>query len=170
LPSVSLLLAEFIRYIVQRAAYYYPPNLPKEMLSEKVKMGQLDPGLWIAIEDIHDGWEKSGEVGQEVYGAGVAFGIVPRHYHKIPGESFMVYVDYPVIDFVKKGKSISFQVQGDERLTCRMMILKADKNRLPEFSVTTKKDHKKESINSTSHKDGHLEYILNGNREIQINW
>jgi len=170
LPSVSLLLAEFIRYIVQRAVYYYPPNLPKEMLSGKVKMGQVDPGLWIAIEDIHDGWEKSGEVGQEVYGAGVAFGIVPRHYHKIPGESFMVYIDYPVIGFTKKGRSVSFKVKGDEKLSCRMMIVNKDDHKLPAFRVNLKSTGKKDPVNSIAHKNGRLEYIINGNREIQIRW
>ena len=54
LPSISMLIPEFLRYIVNRAAFYYPPNLPKEMLSEEVKTGQVDHKLWIAIEDIHD--------------------------------------------------------------------------------------------------------------------
>lgn len=76
LPSVSLLLDEFIRFIVSRAIYYYPPMLPTEILSAKVKMGEVDPNLWIALEDLHDGWEASGEVGQEVYGAGNAFHII----------------------------------------------------------------------------------------------
>jgi hypothetical protein len=170
LPSISLLLAEFVRYIVQRAAYYYPPNLPKEMLSEKVKMGEVDPNLWIAIEDIHDGWEKSGEVGQEVYGAGVAFGIVPRHYYQLPGEHFMIYVDYPSANFTKKGNSASFSVKGDERLTCRLMIINADQHKLPEFSVTGKRGDKKDAIARIPRKDGHLEFTVNGGQDIHIKW
>ena len=98
LPSVSLLVPEFLRYVLHRMAYYYPPNLPKEMLSAEVKTGQVDHKLWIAIEDIHDGWEQSGTVGQEVYGAGVAFGVVPRHFYKVPNEDFIVYC----IDLFKK--------------------------------------------------------------------
>ncbi|GAC1301379.1 MAG: hypothetical protein NVSMB24_04100 [Mucilaginibacter sp.] len=170
LPSISLLLAEFVRYIVQRAAYYYPPNLPREMLSEKVKMGEVDPNLWIAIEDIHDGWEKSGEVGQEVYGAGVAFGIVPRHYHQVAGERFMIYIDYPTGKFSKKGNSVSFNVKGDERLTCRLMVVRQGTNKLPEFSVTGKSGNKKQDITGTRRKDGHLEFIVNGGQDIIIKW
>ncbi|HWZ15023.1 MAG TPA: hypothetical protein VNW95_07260 [Mucilaginibacter sp.] len=170
LPSISLLLAEFVRYIVQRAAYYYPPNLPREMLSEKVKMGEVDPNLWIAIEDIHDGWEKSGEVGQEVYGAGVAFGIVPRHYHQVAGEHFMIYIDYPTGNFAKKGNSISFNVKGDNRLTCRLMVIRQGTHKLPEFSVTGKRGDKKENIPSKQRKDGHLEFTVSGGQDIHIKW
>ena len=54
-------------------------------------------GVWIALEDIQDGWNKSGQVGQEVYGAGNAFGILARHYIKVPGRDFMIFTDYPAI-------------------------------------------------------------------------
>ena len=70
LPAIKMLIAEFVRYTVGRISYYYAPRLPEEMLSEEVKTGEIDPKLWVPLEDIHDGWEKSGEVGQEVYGSG----------------------------------------------------------------------------------------------------
>ncbi len=166
LPSVNLLISEFLRYVVNRAPYYYPPNLPKEVLSEKVKTGQVDHKLWIAIEDIHDGWEQSGAVGQEVYGAGVAFGIIPRHFYKVPNENFMVFLDYPTARFkYSKTGSVSFDVKGDERLTCRMLILGRNKKKLPKISVT---------INNVklmgTHKNENIEYAINGNRHILIQW
>jgi hypothetical protein len=166
LPSVSLLIPEFLKYIVNRAAYYYPPNLPKDMLSEEVKTGQVDHKLWIAIEDIHDGWEKSGEVGQEVYGAGVAFGIVPRHFYRIPNEDFMVHVDYPTTGFKSRKGSISFQVKGDGRLSCRMMIVKNDKTPLPDFTVA---GNKGELIGKHG-KDGNIEFSITGDQTIKIKW
>ena len=171
LPSVSLILAEFIRYIVQRAGYYYPPGLPAEMLSDEVKMGEVDKKLWIAIEDIHDGWEKSGAVGQEVYGAGVAFGIVPRHYYQVPGEPFTIYADYPTADFKKKkNKGLSFRVKGSEMLTCRMLIVREPKYQLPEFSVWGFRDKHKQEIKGKLTKEGHIEYQLQGDQQIKIIW
>ncbi len=167
--SVSLLLAEFTRYIVQRAAYYYPPNLPKEILSDDVKMGQVDPNLWIALEDIHDGWEKSGEVGQEVYGAGVAFGIVPRHYLQVGDEPFMIAVDYPTTKYKKRGKTFTFDVRGDRRLTCRMVIVNKDNTKLPQFTVTQTADNKKVDLQGQM-VDGNIEYQLQGNHSISVNW
>jgi len=71
LPSVSLLIAAYLRYLVDRAVYYYPPMLPKEILADKAKIGELNLDLWMALEDMQDGWEKCGQVGQEVYGAGM---------------------------------------------------------------------------------------------------
>jgi hypothetical protein len=171
LPSVSLLLAEFIRYLVQRAYYYYPANLPAAMLSKKVKMGELDPRLWIALEDIHDGWEQSGSVGQEVYGAGVAFGIVPRHYYCVPGESFMIYIDYPSNGFTsKKGRVVSFNVKGDEKLNCRMLIINTENHTLPAFTVSAGRDKAKEVIEGGLTKEGYMEYIMKGNQYIQVSW
>ncbi|MDB5156224.1 MAG: hypothetical protein JWR50_931 [Mucilaginibacter sp.] len=166
MPSLSLLISEFLKYIVNRAPYYYPPNLPKEMLSDDVKTGQVDHKLWIAIEDIHDGWEQSGTVGQEVYGAGVAFGIIPRHFYKVPNEDFMIYVDYPTANFKHRKNGLTFNVKGDPRLSCRMLVVKKVKKELPVFSVKTKAAE----LKGKRRKDGHIEFTLNGDQQIKINW
>jgi hypothetical protein len=134
-------------------------------------MGEMDPQLWIALEDIHDGWEQSGCVGQEVYGAGVAFGIIPRHYHHVPGESFIIYIDYPSNGFaVKKNAKISFNVKGDEKLTCRMLIINKGNHALPSFTVSTRLDKEKELVDGIATKEGDIEYIIKGNRQIHISW
>jgi hypothetical protein len=167
LPSVSLLIPEFLRYVLHRAPYYYPPNLPKEMLSDEIKTGQVDHKLWIAIEDIHDGWEKSGTVGQEVYGAGVAFGIIPRHFYKVPNEDFMIYLDYPTADFkYRKGSGVNFKIKGDARLACRMLIVKKEKHSLPNFTVKAKDGE----IKGTKRKDGHIEYLVHGDQPLNVSW
>jgi hypothetical protein len=169
LPSVRLLLAEYIRYLVDRAVYYYPTMLPKEMLSEEVKTGEVDPDLWIALEDMHDGWEKSGGVGQEVYGAGNAFGILPRHYMQVEGQPFMIYTDYPTYGFSpKKHRQAKFRLAGDPRLNSRVMLVKTGKGKLPGFSVTV--SGSKEALKGKKTKEGHLEFSVPGDSEIHINW
>jgi hypothetical protein len=169
LPSLRLLMAEYIRFLVERAVYYYPTMLPQEMLSDEVKTGEVDPNLWIALEDMHDGWEKSGEVGQEVYGAGNAFGILPRHYMQVEGEPFMIYTDYPTYGFSpKKHRPAKFKLAGDPRLDCRLMLVKTDKGKMPNFSVTL--NGSKEPAKGRKTKEGHLEFIIPGNSEVYINW
>ncbi|AMP98487.1 hypothetical protein AY601_1572 [Pedobacter cryoconitis] len=169
LPSVKLLTAEYIRYLVDRAVYYYPGMLPEEMLEEKPKTGEVDPKLWIALEDLQDGWQKSGTVGQEVYGAGNAFGILPRHYLRVPDESFMIYVDYPTTGFKAiQGKNIHFSTLGDKQLPCRMMIIKDDASRLPDFTVTIGGETK--PLKGKLTPKGHLEYPLSGNQQINVVW
>jgi hypothetical protein len=162
LTSVSLLIAEYIRYLVNRAVYYYPPMLPKEMLAEKPKIGEVDPTLWIALEDMQDGWKQCGQVGQEVYGAGNAFGIVPRHYFKISGKDFMIYCDYPLAHFKVRKNKASFNILGDDRLSCKLMIVKQEQ-KLPEFIIKPKlKEHKT--------KDGHIEFTVHGKQTVEISW
>lgn len=168
LPSLRLLMAEYIRYLVDRAVYYYPPMLPKEMLSDEVKTGEVDPDLYIALEDLHDGWEKSGEVGQEVYGAGNAFGILPRHYMQVDGQPIMIYTDYPTYGFSpRKHRPAKFRLAGDGRLNARLLLVKTDKGKMSAFSVTVngQKDAKGKKT-----KEGHLEFIVAGDSEITINW
>lgn len=167
LPSVKLLIAEYIRYLVDRAVYYYPTMLPAEMLEEKPKIGEVDPKLWIALEDLQDGWLKSGNVGQEVYGAGNAFGILPRHYLQIPGEPFMIYTDYPTSGFnARKGKNISFKILGDERINCRMMLVKTAQKKIQGFEVLIK--GKKEPLKAEPVNNGNLEYVIPGNSIVTI--
>ena len=169
LPSVRLLIAEYIRNLVNRAVYYYPTMLPKEMLEEKSKVGELDPNLWIALEDLHDGWEKSGSVGQEVYGAGNAFGILPRHYLRVDNEQFMIYVDYPVAQMVTRApKAIKFKVLGDPRLTCKLRIIKTNKPRLPEFTIWS--NNSKTELQAKKVEGGSWEYEIVGDAQVTINW
>ncbi len=170
LPSVSVLLAEFVKYMINRAVYYYPPMLPKEMLADEVKTGELDPDLWIALEDIHDGWEKSGEVGQEVYGAGLAFGIVPRQYISLEGGAFLVFIDYPITNKVIKDKTLSFKVLGDKQLTCRLCIVPHEKGKLPKFEVMTGNGEDQAEIESSKNKKGAFEYFIHGDQKIIISW
>ncbi|SDG64454.1 hypothetical protein SAMN05421827_1095 [Pedobacter terrae] len=120
--SVRLLCAEYTRFLINRAAYYYPPMLPPEMLSDEVKMGEVDRKLWIALEDLHDGTEQSATVGQEVYGAGNAFGILPRQYIRINGESFLIFCDAPIHGIRKSKGKITFSLQGHQSTLARLRI------------------------------------------------
>lgn len=170
LPAVRLLLAEFVRHGIHRMTFYYPPKLPEDMLVKEVKTGELDPKLWIALEDIHDGWEQSGSVGQEVYGAGLAFGIVPRQYIRVPDEEFMVFIEYPVLNQTTKGKTIRFDVLGDSALTCRMCIVSKEQKRLPQFKIKVDNADDQQKIETVKATKEGLEYSLHGNQKITISW
>jgi len=175
LPSVRLLLAECLRNIINRAAYYYPPMLPTEVIAEKkdVKTGEIDPNLWIALEDLQDGWNQSGQVGQEVYGAGVAFGIVPRQYHKVPEGGFMLFADYPAGNFRKAKNSMTFQLKGDCSMHCRIAILPIEEGKpLPKVKIEAGKSAKdrKEITALSNIKGKRAEYSINGNCSVKIKW
>ena len=83
---------------------------------------------------------------QEVYGAGNAFGILPRHYLRVPEQDFMVYVDYPTSNFTaQKNKPINFNVLGDSRFECRLVLVKMSRSKLPDVEIKLKgtKEHLK---------------------------
>jgi len=168
---LNILVPEFLRCMLYKAKFYYPPNLPVEVLSEKSRTGEIDPKLWIPVEDIYDGWELAGQVGQEVYGASLPFGVIPRHYWSIPDEKFMVYVEYPIQDYstVEKGSAM-FRVLGDSRLTCRLRIIPTGKSKLPKFEVTTERQESAETLQGRATPEGHMEYELLGDRTVILQW
>lgn len=172
LPAVSILMAEFIRYLLHRAAYYYPPLLPEDMLTKKPVSGELNPKLWIPLEDLQDGWKQSGSVGQEVYGAGLPFALVPRHYYIVKEGSFKLFLDYPSGDYTAsiKQRTLRFAVQGDERLTCRLLLIPLNGKPLPAFTVTGTRGRKQQEYAGHLTPQQHLEYEVHGNQKITITW
>ncbi|MFP5438980.1 MAG: hypothetical protein ACLGH8_14450 [Bacteroidia bacterium] len=173
LPSVKLLVAESLKYIINRVSYYYPPRLPREVLAEKkdVKTGEIDPNLWIAIEDLQDGWNQSGQVGQEVYGAGIAFGIVPRQYHKVEKAGFMVFNEYPATRFVVKGNTLTFLTRGDSRFIYRMVVAPVTyKDKVPAVTVAVNRDGTYEIVKPDSRKNGAVEFSIQGDSKVKISW
>jgi len=169
LPSVRLLLSEFVRHAIGRMPYYLPPMLPEEILAEEIKTGEIDPALWVPLEDIHDGWERSGEVGQEVYGACIAFGIVPRQYIKIPGIETNIFIDYPITDIEKQdGKSVKFKVLGDGRMNCRLIIFNQEETAKWKVAVKQDPKDKAEVLPVQKQEENQLEYQLTGDCVVEI--
>jgi hypothetical protein len=168
---LKILIPEYIRNLLQRASFYYPPNLPEEVIEEKTKTGELDSKLWIPLEDLYDGWEKAGQVGQEVYGVGLPFGLVPRHYWRVPNEGFMIYVDYPIKDFSaeEKGKATLY-ILGDSRLSCRLRIMPTGRKVLPEFEVQSGQDDNRETVQGRETEEGHIEYELPAGETVTVLW
>ncbi|HET6595236.1 MAG TPA: hypothetical protein VFG81_06415 [Anaerolineales bacterium] len=168
---LRVLVPEFLRNMLYKASFYYPPNLPGEVMTEEPKTGEIDPELWIPLEDIYDGWELAGQVGQEVYGAGLPFGIIPRHYWPVPDKNFMIYVDYPITEFstVHEGKAM-FRVLGDPRLYCRLRIMPSGRGKLPEVEVITERNDSTETLRGRETAEGHREYDLFGDRTVIVQW
>jgi hypothetical protein len=174
LPSVKLLLAELVKYVINRVSYYYPPRLPKEVLvkNDEVKTGEIDPNLWIALEDLQDGWNPSGQVGQEVYGAGIAFGIVPRQFHKVNNAGFIVFTEYPISDFTVNDNKITLFAKGDECLSFRMAILPlTDDNKMEDVVVNYQANDKSTiKVTPIHNKKDYKEYKLTGNIFVEVQW
>jgi len=139
------------------------------MISDEVKTGEVDPNLWIALEDIHDGNEKSGAVGQEVYGAGNAFGILPRHFIRITGKPFLIFSDCPISGIRKSEHSVIFHLQGDQRLSYRLRITPLDSSsEKPDLKFSIQSPLVK--LHQSVDRKQDLEAFILGNETVRISW
>lgn len=167
--SVPLLLAEYIRYLLHRSIYYYPPQLPPEMISPGPKTGEVDARLWIPLEDLQFGFNQSGTVGQEVYGSGLAFAVVPRHYFRFKHHDVMLFTDYPSTGHrAGRNGAMHFTVQGDERLTCRLLLYRPDGKALTSVKVTGKRGKHITTYQPRPAGGGTLSVQIHGNQQITV--
>lgn len=107
-PSpLRVLLPEYCKYLIDRAWFHYPSVLPIDVLAEKPKTGDTHRYLSVPVEDIGEGWNRAGSIGQEVYGASTPFIIATRHCHTVPGEAFTIHCSYPVSHWRSPAKASS---------------------------------------------------------------
>jgi hypothetical protein len=166
LPSLRLLIPEFIKYAVSRLAFYFPPLLPADMIAEEIKTGEVQKELWVPLEDIHDGWERSGEVGQEVYGAGVSFGVVPRQYFMLKDLNAKGFIDYPAVNFRFGKGRVTFRVIGDPNFKASMRLFGLSKANLSKVKIEVKN---KSKYNEVTLQNAN-EFVLPGNSSVRISW
>jgi hypothetical protein len=168
--SLKILIPEFSRALMYKGSFYFPPMLPEEMISKEPRTGEIDLKLWIPLEDIHDGWEQAGQVGQEVYGAGLPFGLVPRHYHRVEEADFMIYAEYPTAHYKNEEGQISFHVFGDRRLNCRIRLMPIGRKSMPTFKVESRLDGHTETLKGRETEEGHIEYEVFGDHVLTVSW
>jgi hypothetical protein len=99
-PTVEKLLAEFTKHTLLTIPRSLPPLMPPESMTENPSayptVTRNDLALYIPLEDIRDGWDINGVIGQEVYGAGMAPAMAAVALVEVqPG--LVVYSGYPLI-------------------------------------------------------------------------
>lgn len=170
-PSMRILIAEYMKYLLHRGKYYYPVNLPMESISENPRNGKINRLLNIPIEDLQHGWEKSGQVGQEVYGAANPFVFVSCAYRRPAKLPFSIYCNYPYFDIQfkrEKGKGeLFFLTGGMESLNCSARLLAGADKKLKNVTV---KYRVKNTIKFRNVLKINDEYIIPGNSEVIVNW
>ena len=82
-------------------------------------------------------------------------------------QDFLVFIDYPVLNQKIKGKTLKFDVIGNNQLSCRMLILPKSNKRLPKFIVTVKDQ---DEVKGMKNKSGNYEYEINGDQTVMVKW
>jgi hypothetical protein len=177
--SIRLLLCEYCKYVIDRTWYHYPGELPIEAVAEKPKSGHINRELAIPLEDIYEGWQKAGQVGQEVYGAAAPFVFATRHCHLIRGVKFRIHCDYPIEGFKARpsrghGMSVAgtarFRLLGDRRCHAHVRVVPDDYNPLPQVTLKTRRGRTLQIMKGDVVENGYLEFKLPGNAEVVVTW
>jgi hypothetical protein len=172
-PSLRLLMAEYQKYSLDRGWYYYPEALPSDVLAENVRNGRLEPALSIPLEDMQDGRTPSGEVGQEIYGAGLAMVYTARHYTIIPNADLLIFCEYPVgnvsLDLKPDSAILTFTTGGTELGECRLRVIRRNpENDAYSVSLSTAKGAKNSSMMSSLTVEGDDEFLLKGGTRYEM--
>jgi hypothetical protein len=127
--------------------------------------------LSIPLEDLTDGWEQSGSVGQEIYGAGFAFVATTRHFRALPKTDLVFHCDYPVFDFEYTGDAggghASFRLGGERRGIASVRLIPRDAN-LSAPLVTCRRAGRAVAVAMSP--EGHHVVKLSGDQTLQVSW
>jgi hypothetical protein len=169
-PSLRLLIAEYQKYCLDRGWYYYPDALPHDVVAEKSRNGRIERALAVPLEDLHEGWEPSGEVGQELYGAGLAFILTSRHYVALPESSCLAYCNYPMYDFERRDEStVRWRAGGDPRGSGELRIIpSAPDIAATAVEVTTRAGEVAVPVRGTHTAEGHAAFPVRGGQTVEI--
>lgn len=99
-PDVEKLIAELVKHSAFTLGWSLPPYLPPDAAtahpSAYPEVTQNELEVMIPLEDVRDGWDISGAIGQEIYGAGMAPTMATITIHQVqPG--VWIYTGYPVV-------------------------------------------------------------------------
>ncbi len=133
--SIRLLLAEYTKYVLHRAWFYYPAELPEAVISKTVRNGHIDRDLAFPLEDLYAGGDPAGQVGQEIYGCGAAFVFSARAFHDLDGAPFLLFCDYPIYDLAVEAGEVRFAIRGVSALSCRIRLIPMDGKPVPPVKV-----------------------------------
>jgi hypothetical protein len=170
-PSIRLLLGEYQKYSLDRGWFYYPDSLPIDGVVGKSRNGKIERALSVPLEDLQDGRKPSGEVGQELYGSGLAFIYSTRHYVRLESANSMLYCTYPIYGFAVKARRnvsvVTFCVGGEKRGDCELRIVPMDAEK-PVPTIFIKKNGRSGNLKGAMTVEGHASYCLTGDTAYEI--
>ncbi|GAC1406178.1 MAG: hypothetical protein NVSMB64_11640 [Candidatus Velthaea sp.] len=170
-PSLRLLIAEFQKYGLDRAWYFYPDALPLDSIAGKSRNGRIVRQLSVPLEDLEDGFATSGQVGQELYGAGLPFVLTARHYMNLPA-GLVAYCNYPMYDFaLDEAGRATWRAGGDPRGTCELRVMPRDATARPAaVSVWTSAGEVRYALRGRVSPEGHAVFAVRGGQRVEIEY
>jgi hypothetical protein len=138
-PAARMLISEFCRYALDRAWFYYPDALPKEIIQRgDHQSGTIDDSLSFPLEDLYGDGQAPGQIGQEIYGSGAAFVFASRAFHEIEGAPFRLFCDHFVRSMERTGeRALSIQLHGGETCMAALRLIRLKRRKLTRVTIAT---------------------------------
>jgi hypothetical protein len=139
-PAARMLIAEYCKYALYRAWFYYPDALPPAAIAEEQREnnGHIDRKLSFPLEDLYADGQRAGQVGQEIYGCGAAFTFATRAFHHVDGAPFRLYCDHFVRALERTGeRTLRITLDGGETCTAGLSLVRLKRRKLTKSTVST---------------------------------
>ncbi len=169
-PAARMLIAEYCKYALDRAWYYYPDALPPEAISPKQRdtNGYIDRALSFPLEDLYPDGQLAGQVGQEIYGAGAAFIFATRAFHPVEGAPFQLYCDHFVRVMERTGDhSLTLTLDGGETCTAGLSLVRSKRRKLTPVRITTAGG---DVLRPHTGSDDRIDYRVPANGRVILTW
>ena len=169
-PAARMLIAEYCKYALDRAWYYYPDALPPEVLSPKQREsnGHIDRKLSFPVEDLYPDGQQAGQVGQEIYGAGAAFIFATRSFHHVEGAPFKLFSDHFVRSMERTGdRALTITLDGGETCTAGFSLVRLKRRKLPKLRLVTAGG---DVLRPATTSDDRIDFRVPANGRLVLTW
>ncbi len=169
-PAARMLIAEYCKYALDRAWYYYPDALPPEAISpeQRESNGHVDRKLSFPLEDLYPDGQQAGQVGQEIYGSGAAFIFATRAFHNVEGAPFCLYCDHFVRAIERTGdRAMTITLDGGETCQAGLSLVRRKRRKLGRPNVATIGGDEMKPLGKSADR---IDYHVPANGRLVLTW
>ena len=169
-PAARMLIADYCKYALDRAWFYYPDALPKEAISPKQRAsnGHVDRKLCFPLEDLYADGQPAGQVGQEIYGAGAAFVFATRAFHHFEGAPFNLYCDHFVRAMERSGdRSLTITLDGGETCFAGLSLVRRKRHKLAKPRLSTTDG---DTLRAVAKTNDRIDFRVPANGRLILSW
>lgn len=169
-PAARMLIAEYCKYTLDRAWYYYPDALPPEAIAEKQREnnGHVDRTLSFPLEDLYPDGQPAGQVGQEIYGAGAALIFATRAFHHVEGAPFQLFCNHFLRASERTGeRTMTILLDGGETCSADLSFVRRKRRKLTPIRVASADG---DVIRPHREDDDRIDYHVPASGTLIIGW
>lgn len=168
LPAARMLASEYCKYVLHRGWYYYPDTVPADIIADEFRNGHVDRTLSFPVEDLYADGQPMGQVGQEIYGAGAAFVLASRAFHRVTHAPFDLYCNHFLVAEERVSeRAMGFSLVGGDSCTALLSVVQRGRAILPVMKVATGDG---DTIRPALSEDARIEYHVPANGRVVLTW